>query len=93
MAGWAVARWGFSWSGVGITTGENYPDALGATALQGLACNPLLYAPATNATGPAAVTVKAALAAHRFQIASVRYYGSAGALSLPVRDALEAALK
>jgi putative cell wall-binding protein len=85
----AVSSYGFSWSGVGIATGENYPDALGAAPVQGRAGNPLLYTQAASATS----SVAAALAAHKFQISLLRYFGSTGAVSQGVRNGLEAALK
>ena len=38
---------GLSWNGVGITTGENFPDALGGSALAGAVGGPLLLVRAT----------------------------------------------
>ena len=93
VANWAVSSYGFTWSGVGIATGENYPDALGAAPVQGKAGNPLLYTPATTANTAANTTVRAALAAHKFQIRLLRYFGSTAAVSQTVRNGLEAALE
>jgi len=61
--------------------------------VQGKAGNPLLFAPATTANAAANTTVRAALAAHKFQISLLRYFGSTAAVSQAVRDGLEAALR
>jgi Tol biopolymer transport system component len=96
VANWAVSSWsfpwtgvkGFSWSGVGVTTGENYPDGFGAVALQGTEGYPLLFSPATSVN----TTVKNAIAAHPFQVSLLRYFGGTGAVTQAVRNSLRSAL-
>lgn len=89
VANWAASTYGFGWDGAGIATGENFPDALGASVPQGLGRAPLLLTPKlTLNTG-----VKSLLAAHKPQIGTVRFFGSTSAVSQAVRDAVKAVLK
>jgi photosystem II stability/assembly factor-like uncharacterized protein/putative cell wall-binding protein len=91
--GIAIARFGVSgglhWDGVALATGTNFPDALAGGVMQGKLGSVVLLTPgsALNAA------VASELTAHKADIATVRYLGSTSALTQPVRDAVEAALK
>lgn len=79
---------GLTWSGVGIATGERYPDGLAAGCIDGKAGNPLLLTKVASL--PTSVSAK--LAAHKDLIATVRYYGGTAAISTAVDTAVKAAI-
>jgi photosystem II stability/assembly factor-like uncharacterized protein/putative cell wall-binding protein len=91
--GIAIARFGVStglhWDGVALATGTNFPDALAGGVMQGTLHSVVLLTPGTALNA----AVGAELTAHKADIATVRYLGSTSALTQPVRDAVEAALK
>ncbi len=82
VATYGVRSAGLRWDGVGITTGQNFPDALAGGVLQGRSGSVMLLTPSTSL---AAVT-ESALATNRDAILNVRYFGGVGALSSTVRD-------
>ncbi|MHB1341367.1 MAG: cell wall-binding repeat-containing protein [Coriobacteriia bacterium] len=83
-----VNGFGLTWNGVGIATGERYPDGLAAGCIDGKAGNPLLLTKV--ATLPASVSAR--LAAHKDLITTVRYYGGTAAISTAVDTAVKAAI-
>ncbi len=89
VANWAASTYHFGWNGVGIATGENFPDALGASVPQGQGRAPLLLTPKlTLNTG-----VRNALVAHKTEIGTVRFFGGVNAVSQTVRDQVMNAIK
>jgi hypothetical protein len=89
VAEWATTAWTFDWEGVGLATGEDYPDALTAGPALGTAGAPLLFTPRLKPDS----RITAVLAAHKYLIYSVRYFGGTGAVSPAVRDSVAATLK
>jgi putative cell wall-binding protein len=89
VANWATATYGFGWDRIGVATGENFPDALGASVPQGLARTSLLLTPKLTLNAG----VRTALTAHKADISTVRFFGSVEAVSQPVRDAVMAAVR
>ena len=89
VADWGTASFGLSWSGVGLATGENYPDALAAGPALGAAGAPLVFTH-TNALD---AVVASKLTDHKAQIGRVRFFGGTSAVSQGVRDAVSAALR
>jgi putative cell wall-binding protein len=90
----ALAEWGKSvgaleWDGVGITTGEAFPDALAGGLLQAKRPAPMLL------TSPAALSAEtqAALVEHRAKIDNVTFFGGMNAVSVAVRTAVTQAIK
>lgn len=88
VADWAATQ-GLGWSGVGLATGQAFPDALAAGPVLGEARCPLLLTP-TASMSPA---VRAALASHRSTIGTVRFFGGVGAILPAVRTSAIDALK
>lgn len=74
---------------VGIATGENFPDALGAGAALGYYGSPLLL------TGGAALAPATAtfLDAHQYQIGRVNAFGGTSVVSAATYDAVNAKIK
>ncbi|MBN2848486.1 MAG: cell wall-binding repeat-containing protein [Coriobacteriia bacterium] len=89
VATYAVTRAGHTWDGVGITTGQNFPDALAGGVLQSVSGSVMLLTPSTALSADAA----AALAANKGCITSVTFYGGASAVSDVVRAAVVSALQ
>jgi hypothetical protein len=89
VADWASATHGFGWDRIGVATGENFPDALGASVPQGLARTSLLLTPKLTLNAG----VRTALTARKADISIVRFFGSVNAVSQPVRDAVMAAVR
>lgn len=89
----AVARWasghGLSWTGVGLATGQSFPDALCAGPVLGEAGCPLLLTPTTSLSP----VVRSELAAHADTIGTVRFFGGSGAIAGSVRNAALDALR
>jgi len=79
---------GLAWNGVGIASGESYPDALAGGAAVGMQRSVMLLTPAASLDGYA----KAALEANKDDIATVRFFGGTVALSTLVENAVKAAL-
>jgi putative cell wall-binding protein len=79
---------GLSWDGVGIATGQNFPDALAGGVMQGRLGSVLLLTPPEYLR----TCVFDELASRRHAIHSVRYLGSIRALRQYVRDGVTAAL-
>ena len=79
---------GLSWAGMGLATGQNYPDALSGGVLVGQrgAVMLLTESAALNAAARATITT------HRADIAEVLYLGGPSALSQNVRNAVGAIL-
>jgi putative cell wall-binding protein len=84
IAKYAVDEQGFMWDRVGITTGENYPDALTGGVLQGKVGSVMLLTTPTS-LHPAAA---AALDMHKDEIGTVTYFGGTLAVSQAVRNAI-----
>jgi putative cell wall-binding protein len=88
IATYGVDEVGLSWNGVAITTGANFPDALGGGVLQGkmgsvmVLTDPAKLSPATGS----------ALTAARTSIHRVSYFGGLNAVSQNVRIAVAALL-
>ncbi len=89
IATYAVDEAGHMWDGVGIATGENFPDALAGGVLQGKVGSVMLL---TSSTDLSAAT-RAALVANADEIDTVRFYGGIGAISQLVRDAVAGVVK
>jgi|GEM_PF-6215177 len=89
VATYAVAQAGHTWNSVGITTGQNFPDALAGGVLQGVTGSVMLLTPSTTLSADAA----AALAANKDCITSVTVYGGGSAVSDVVRAAVASALQ
>jgi putative cell wall-binding protein len=83
VATWAVEEVGHEWDRVGITTGENFPDALAGGVLQGQRWSVMVLTP------PASLhpDVAAALTANASRIAQVTFFGGTNAISQAVRNA------
>jgi murein DD-endopeptidase MepM/ murein hydrolase activator NlpD len=79
---------GLSWDGVGVTTGENFPDALAGGVMQARLGSVVLL------TQPAYLTysVFTELTSVRAGVHSVRYFGNTGAVKQYTRDGVMAAL-
>lgn len=79
---------GLLWNGVGIASGEAYPDALAGGAAVGLQRSVMLLTPAASLDGYA----EDALEANQADIATVRFFGGTNALSTTVENAVKAIL-
>lgn len=84
----AVNREGLFWDGVGITRGDNFPDALAGGVLQGTAKSVMLLTPTTGLDS----TASQAIRMNRGQIDTVRYYGGTSAVSTSVRSAVSSVI-
>ncbi|MDI6712522.1 MAG: cell wall-binding repeat-containing protein [Anaerosomatales bacterium] len=80
---------GLAWDGVGIATGENFPDALAAGPVLGKSGSVLLLTKTASLPEP----TRLALSANKRDISAVRFFGGLGAVTQPVRDAALQALK
>jgi hypothetical protein len=80
---------GLSFAGVGIATGQNYPDALAGGVMQGKLGGVLLLT-TTSSLSPDTAT---ALTAHKAEIGTVRYLGSSSAVGSAVRTSITNLLK
>jgi len=80
---------GLRWDGVGIATGENFPDALAGGAMLGAEGSVLLLT-RTDSLPP---VTRDALVSNKQLIHTLRYFGGTGAVSQSVRDACEAAVR
>ncbi len=94
VAEWAVSLEAtgapdFSWASVGVATGGNFPDALGAAPLVGSRTGILLLTPSPS-LDPGVGT---AVTAHKSLVGSVTYFGGTAAVSQSVRDAVAQALR
>jgi putative cell wall-binding protein len=88
VAEYAVSR-GHVWHGVGITTGENFPDALAGGVLQGKANSVMLL----TLSGSLPAATLDALTENRSSISTVTFYGGMNAVSELVRAAVGTALQ
>jgi putative cell wall-binding protein len=79
---------GLLWNGVGVASGEAYPDALTGGAAAGLQRTVVLLTPPTALDAYA----EAALEANKADIDSVRFFGGVNALSTAVENAVKAIL-
>ncbi|MHB1017982.1 MAG: cell wall-binding repeat-containing protein [Coriobacteriia bacterium] len=87
VAAYGVVTHGLVWDGLALTTGEDFPDALAGGVMQGRAGSVMLL------TTPQALQAQVhdALLENRADIASVRFLGGTGAVSIGTRSqALEA---
>lgn len=87
VADFGVAS-GLGWDGVGIATGENFPDALSGGAMLGAFDSVMLLTPTATLDAEAAT----ALTAHAAEIDTVYLIGGTGAVSAAVETAVNAAL-
>ncbi|MDZ4179720.1 MAG: cell wall-binding repeat-containing protein [Coriobacteriia bacterium] len=88
VAEYAVGR-GHVWNLVGVTTGDNFPDALAGGIVQGKAGSVMLLTGSDVLSTP----TSAALVSHKSSISTVTFFGGAGAVSPAVRTAVGNALK
>jgi murein DD-endopeptidase MepM/ murein hydrolase activator NlpD len=79
---------GLEWDGVGITTGENFPDALAGGVMQGRLGSVVLLTPSSYL----AYSVFTELTSLRAGIHTVRYLGDVSAVRQYTRDGVTAAL-
>ncbi|MDP2401736.1 MAG: cell wall-binding repeat-containing protein, partial [Actinomycetota bacterium] len=89
IAKYAVDTHGHTWNRVGITTGENFPDALAGGIVQGKAGSVMLL---TTPTVLQADT-KNTLVTNKSKITTVTFFGGTGAVSTSVRTAVSNAIK
>ncbi|MDZ4180561.1 MAG: cell wall-binding repeat-containing protein, partial [Coriobacteriia bacterium] len=89
IAKYAVDTHGHIWNIVGITTGENFPDALAGGIVQGKAGSVMLL---TTPTVLQADT-KNTLVSNKSKITTVTFFGGTGAVSTGVRTAVGNAIK
>lgn len=75
--------------GLGIATGEDFPDALAAGPLLARSGSVLLLTRSASLPEP----TRAALVTHKLEIPVVRFFGGPGAISQAARDAVLQALK
>lgn len=88
VAAFGTEEAGLRWEGMGLATGQNYPDALSGGVLVGQRSSVMLLTPSASLNADAA----AAITAHRDEIAEVIYFGGEVALSAGVRAAVAALL-
>jgi putative cell wall-binding protein len=86
VAEWGVGR-SMQWNGVGLATGENFPDALAAGPMLATNESVLLLTRPTALPGE----TSAKLLANRASIASMFIFGDTNAVSVPVEAAAKAA--
>jgi putative cell wall-binding protein len=79
---------GLLWNGVGIATGENFPDGLTGGASAGLNRTVMLLTP-TASLAPAAAT---ALTDNKDDIMTVQFFGGPGAVSTTVENQVKSIL-
>jgi len=89
IAKYAVNEIGHQWDRVGITTGENFPDALAGGVLQGQYWSVMLLTPPASLDLDVAVT----LAANKDDILQVTFFGGTNAVSQSVRDTIAEVLE
>ncbi|MHB1137024.1 MAG: Ig-like domain-containing protein [Coriobacteriia bacterium] len=89
IATYAVDEAGHVWDGVGLATGEDFPDALAGGVVQGKAGSVMLLTSSTELS----VATRAALLANSAEIDTVRFYGGTSAISQLVRDAVSGVVK
>lgn len=89
IATYAVDEAGHVWDGVGLTTGEDFPDALAGGVLQGKAGSVMLLTRSTELS----TATRTVLLANAGDIDTVRFYGGTGAISQLVRDAVAGVVK
>ena len=80
---------GLSWNGVGVTTGNNFPDALAGGVVQGKRGTVMLLTPSKTLAAPAADK----LSANKLKIDFVVYYGGPTAVTDGVRKAVSTLVK
>ena len=80
---------GLAWDGLGIATGENFPDALSGGVMLGRNGSVMLLT--TSSTLASAAQAK--IAANKAVIFDVAYLGGTSAVSQTVRDQVAAALQ
>lgn len=81
--------YGLGWNNVAIATGQNFPDALAGGVMQGQAGSVMLLTPSLTLDP----YVAAKLTAEKDTITAVSYLGGTGALSTPVRTAIQRILR
>lgn len=86
VAGYGTGQ-GLAWDGVGVATGENFPDALSAGAMLG-SYGTVMLLTQSSALSPDAA---AALSAHAGEIETAFVIGGTGAVSSAVADSVRAA--
>lgn len=89
VAGYGVKHAGLHWGLVGITTGENFPDALAGGVVQGKAGSVMLLTRSYVLETATASAIKG----NKGDIDTVTYFGGANAVSPTVREAVANALK
>jgi putative cell wall-binding protein len=88
IAAYGVDAAGLGWDGVGVATGENYPDALAGGVLQAKAGSVMLLTP-NAALAPEA---RGALQTNRALISRITIFGGLGALGQRTRNDMYMAL-
>jgi len=88
IAGWGTDM-GLTWNDCGIATGTNFPDALAGGVTQGLGYSVMLLTKPNELSAE----VQAALAEHKYEIGSVRYFGGTSVVGQSVRDAVTSVLQ
>lgn len=83
VATWAVDEVGHEWDRVGITTGEDFPDALAGGVLQGQRGSVMVLTPPASLHADVAT----ALASNAWRISQVTFFGGTNAVSQAVRNA------
>ncbi|GAB4277537.1 MAG: hypothetical protein Kow0056_09080 [Coriobacteriia bacterium] len=83
------AALGMRWNGVGVATGEKFPDGLSGGVMLGRRRAVMLLTPTSTLSSAAQAT----LSGHKDDIADVNYIGGTGAVSQTVRNQVSAALQ
>lgn len=79
---------GLTWNGVGIASGESFPDALAEGSVAGLQRTAMLLITPDALNAHAG----AALDANKAEIETARFFGGTGALSVTLENAVKAIL-
>jgi putative cell wall-binding protein len=88
IASYGISQ-GMRWTGVGIATGSDFPDALSGGAMCGAAGSVLLLTDPNTLSAPA----QTKLNSHKDKIMSLYFIGGTGAVSQGVRDRVAQVLK
>ena len=81
LAAWGVGWAGMTWNGLGVSTGESFPDALTGGVVQGRTRSVMLLTKPTSV--PAGTSEK--LTEITGRVGAVRFFGGTSAVSTPVR--------
>lgn len=89
VADWATGAGLLDWNAIGVATGQQYPDALGASSYLGTNGSPILLTHKLTLD----TCVRDCVAVHKSDIWHVTYFGGTLAIDQAVRDAVAAALE